>query len=156
MNPPSPNPPSLQAATVERALTAAATALHLYYEECAAHAGTEADAERFANQCDAVQLLLRRPSAVALLTAALNDEPIAGLCWGITAHRTAASIAGAASGPLRNGDQVETYPTYSMARARADALNAQAASPNVYYIVGAPLRGRATMKGSPGSGEAPA
>lgn len=135
---------------VDRALAAAATALHVYYERDS-NAPTSAPAcDRYVAQIDALQVLLRHPDAATILAGVLSNHPVAGISWGVTAYRLPSSPLGLTVGPVRDGDQLVTFPTYADALAYATDLNRTNTSPHIHYIAsGLPARGDATTQSAP-------
>lgn len=55
--------------------------------------------------------------------------------YGITAHRSAASIFGAARAPLKSDGQIRTFASHAEACTEAERLNAGNRSGNVWYTV---------------------
>lgn len=55
--------------------------------------------------------------------------------WQIIAHRTSASIFGAARSPLKHNGEPMTWPTKEAADTECERLNRAVATPNVYYVV---------------------
>lgn len=52
----------------------------------------------------------------------------------IMAHRSSASVMGAASAPMRDNGAVRYFATIEAAREEAARLNRECASPNVHYV----------------------